>query len=234
MDRTETPRNYNSDKRDREAMHKRNSNMELLRIVAMLSIVAFHIFLHCINVQLTDLNSIAQRGNNWFCHPYFSIELCILAVISPMGQVGNAIFIIISGYFMAHKESIDLTKIAKKLLVQLGFAAVILGLLSIYAYHNVNEFPIKLIQFSSFNGIFWFAGYYFLVIVIARLFLNGFLSKLEKKNYTMFVIVLFALIQFSWSISVIRNLSEGLETVCTGIFLYALGGYIKNMTLLDP
>ena len=38
---------------------KRNSNFELLRICAMLMIVAYHIFVHCVNVQLTDSASIA-------------------------------------------------------------------------------------------------------------------------------------------------------------------------------
>lgn len=111
-------------------MNKRYSNMELLRIIAMLMIIAHHIFAHCINVQLTDLQLITKLGNGWYCHPQFSKKLCMLTVFSPMGQVGNAIFIIISGYFMAHKESIDLTKIAKKLLFQLGFASIVLGIAS--------------------------------------------------------------------------------------------------------
>ena len=32
----------------------RSSNMELLRICAMLMIVAYHIYTHCISCQLTD------------------------------------------------------------------------------------------------------------------------------------------------------------------------------------
>lgn len=202
--------------------------MELLRITAMLMIIAYHIYCHCISGQLTDTNSIQKMGNDWFCHPWFSKRLCLLAVIAPMGQVGNAIFILISGYFMAEKKSIDLTKISRKLLLQLGFASVALGLASIYAYHNITEFPIKLIQFSAFNWMSWYVGYYFIVIVIAKVYLNNFLKNLEPKNYVMFMMVLFALIQFSWSTSVISNLGGGLDTVCTGIFLYSLGGYVKK------
>jgi len=44
----------------------------------------------------------------------------------------------------------------------------------------------------------------------------------------MFLVVLFALLQFSWSVSVISNLGGGLETLCIGVFLYSLGGYIKE------
>ena len=214
-------------------MNKRSSNMELLRITAMLMIVVYHIYVHCINGQLTDTNSIQQMGNDWFCHPWFSKRLCILAVIAPLGPVANTIFILISGYFMAEKESIDLTTISKKLLLQLGFAATALGLASIYAYHNITEFPIKLIQFSAFNGMSWYVGYYFIVIVIAKVYLNRFLKSLEQRNYVMFMMALFALIQFSWSTRVISNLGGGLDTVCTGVFLYSLGGYIKKYNPFD-
>lgn len=59
--------------------------MELLRICAMLMIVAYHIYIHCITCQLTDLQSIQERGNGWFCTPNFSKRLCILALIAPWG-----------------------------------------------------------------------------------------------------------------------------------------------------
>lgn len=207
---------------------KRSSNMELLRICAMLMIVAYHIYCHCISGQLTDLQSIQDRGNGWFCIPYFSKRLCILALIAPWGQIGNAIFLIISGYFMASKDLIDLTKISKKLLFQLGFAACILGIVSIYAFNNITEISIGVIPFSCFNSMSWYIGYYFLVIVLAKLFLNKFLKGLSEKSYLMFLVVLFALLQFSWSVGVISNLCGGLETLCTGVFLYSLGGYIKE------
>lgn len=206
-------------------MKNRNSNMELLRIVAMLMIIAYHIFLHCINIQLTDLQSIADLNNGFYCHMAFYKRLSILAVISPLGQVGNALFLIISGYFMVRKNSIDLANISKKLLSQLGFSVIGLGLLSIIAYFMAS-FPVKLISFQSFNWMSWYIGYYFAVIVIAKLFLNNFLNGLEKNNYKMFLIVLFAIVQFSWSRTLISNLGGGLDTFITGIFLYSIGGYI--------
>lgn len=44
----------------------------------------------------------------------------------------------------------------------------------------------------------------------------------------MFLISLFAITQFSWTVSIIKNIANGLETLITGIFLYTLGGYIKK------
>lgn len=149
-------------------------------MVAMVMIIAYHIFLHCINVQLTDLNSIKELENDWFCQPEFSNQLCRLALIAPMGQAGNAVFMLLTGYFMIEKKSIDLTKISKNLLLQLGFAAVSLGLISIYAYLNVTEYSLKFVQFNAFNWLNWYVGYYFVILVVAKLFLNRFLNGLER------------------------------------------------------
>lgn len=140
--------------------------MELLRICAMLMIVAYHIYVHCISCQLTDLQSM-QRGNGWFCSPNFSKRLCILALIAPWGQIGNAIFLIISGYFVSSKDVIDLTKVSKKLLFQLGFAACVLGLVSIYI-NIITGLSIRVVPFSCFNSGSWYIGYYFLVIVFGK------------------------------------------------------------------
>ena len=53
--------------------------MELLRICAMLMIVAYHIYIHCITCQLTELQSMGV------CAPNFSKRLCILALIDSWG-----------------------------------------------------------------------------------------------------------------------------------------------------
>ena len=165
------------------------------------------------------MQSIQERGNGWFCTPNFSKRLCILALIAPWGQIGNAIFLIISGYFMSSKDVIDLTKISKKLLFQLGFAACVLGLVSIYtSITNITGLSIRVVPFSCFNSGSWYIGYYFFVIVLGKAFLNKILKGLSQKNYLMLLAALFALLQFTWSVSVISNLGGGLETLCTGVF----------------
>ena len=146
-----------------------------------------------------------------------------------MEQAANAIFILISGYFLVNKgEGINLAGISKKLLLQLGFAAMILGTASIVAYNTVKEHSITLIDFNAFNSLSWFVGYYFIVIVFTKLFLNRYLDSLSKKNYMMFLLTLFALLQFEWSRNILARLAGGLEVVLTGVFLYSLGGFIRK------
>ena len=156
----------------------RSSNFELLRICAMLMIVTYHIVCHCVNVQLTDGASIARWGNGWFNTPEFYKKLWILNTIMPFGIVGNALFILVSGFFMVpKKEQITIDNAARKLLLQQGFAAAVLVISSTILYWLTQDIPDRYVGLQSitmFNGMSWFVGYYFAVILAAFLFLNKF------------------------------------------------------------
>ena len=82
----------------------RSSNIELLRIIAMFMIVLYHIVYHCVVVQLTNPASMGRTVIDTFNHPTFYKELLMLNSIQTFGIIGNAIFILISGYFMANRS----------------------------------------------------------------------------------------------------------------------------------
>lgn len=210
----------------------RASNIELLRIVAMFMIISYHIILHCVNVQLVNLASIEKLQNGWFNNPLFYKQLLALALMMPFGLVGNAIFIMISGYFLADKE-IDMLKISKKLLSQLLFAAVTLVVASAIFIRQVStgdvpEALYSYIRIQYFNKMSWFVGYYFIIMLLAFCFLNRFLASLDRKKHLGFLFTILAISQLGWSGSLLDDLAKGLRTVIIGIFLYALGGYIKK------
>lgn len=210
----------------------RASNIELLRIVAMFMIISYHIILHCVNVQLVNLASIEKLQNGWFNNPSFYKQLLALALMMPFGLVGNAIFIMISGYFLADKE-IDMLKISKKLLSQLLFAAVTLVVASAIFIRQVStgdvpETLYSYIRIQYFNKMSWFVGYYFIIMLLAFCFLNKFLASLDRKKHLGFLFTILAISQLGWSGSLLDDLAKGLRTVVIGIFLYALGGYIKK------
>ena len=74
-------------------------------------------------------------------------------------------------------------RISRKLLMQLGFAAV--GLLFatslVYQLSVSNEKGyVSLIDANYFNNAAWFAGYYFTVVVIGKLLLNNILLQFTK------------------------------------------------------
>ena len=199
---------------------ERSSNIELLRIVAMLMIIVYHIWIHCINIQL--------GSGELYNLPIVYKKLFLFSVISPFGQIGNAIFILISGYFLCSKEKINLFNIAKKLLTQNLFATIALIVGSTILYKLFSSVQFVLVTTDYFNTGSWFIGYYFLVIITASLFLNKFLNKLDKKQYISFLIILFAITQFGWVMGIVTSLAGNLKTYILGIFLYSFGGFIKK------
>lgn len=201
---------------------KRSSNFELLRTVAMLMIVVYHIYCHCVNGQLTD------GTNELFSQPLFYKKLLILASIAPLGKIGNAIFILISGYFMVPKKQIDIVKISKKLVFQQLFAATMLTVTSTFVFYLLRIYKIYPLTINVFNSMSWFVGYYFIIILIAKLGLNRYLARIDKKQCLTFLIVLFTATQLSWVEGVLNNLMSGLLVIVTGLFLYSLGGYIRQ------
>lgn len=191
----------------------------------MLGIISHHIIVHSVEIQL----AVSTPDGNHFNYPCFYKSVLILVAYTLLGQVGNAIFILLSGYFTCNDEKkIDLIKVSKKLLTQLAFASILLLLGSQIVHILMPDEYIYLEGPRIFNNLSWYAGYYFVVIVIAGLFLNQWLAKLDEKRYLTFLAVLFGLIQFSWSGGVLEGVIGNGRTVALGIFLYAFGGFLKK------
>ena len=209
---------------------QRSSNIELLRIVAMFMIILFHITCHCVTVQLSDPHSLGRTFTEYFSKPVFHGEILILAFLNTLGIISNAIFILISGYFMANKDkdAINMGSISQKLLLQLGFASLLLACVPPILHLIKPASYIKMYGISIFNGMSWFVGYYFLIMLCGRLFYNDFLAKLDCKKYIAFLVTLFAFTSIGWSRGLAEALAKGLGTICIGLFLYALGSYIKR------
>ena len=116
-----------------------------------------------------------------FCQYCMYKKLLILASVSPMWQIGNGIFILISGYFMANKgKDIDLTKMSKKLLIQMGFTSITLTVMSmIYSFVSQSH-QAKILNFNIFNDMVYrilFCSHCF-----GKSFLNNWISKWNQKN----------------------------------------------------
>ena len=82
--------------------HERESNIELYRIILMLSIIAHHYIMH------SGLLSI-------MCKNPISIKSIFLFIIGAWGKIGINCFVLITGYYMC-KSKISLKKFMKLLL----------------------------------------------------------------------------------------------------------------------
>ena len=166
---------------------QRASNIELMRVIAMIMIITFHITRHSIRDQLVDKSLISLFDiSDCFCHPKFYPQLMFLYLIMPMGKIGNGIFILISGYFMADRR-IDLVRTGKKLIGQMAYMTLVLMFMSytgfLLLYRHAEGVRVNLTNLERFNNNSWFIGYYIMVIIIAGLILNRYLQKWNRKTY---------------------------------------------------
>ncbi len=95
-------------------------------------------------------------------------------------------------------------------------------------YLKMPDIKFNLVKIWDYNDMSWFAGYYFLIMLGAKLFLNKFLNNLEENQYIAFVLSSFAICQLSWSRGLADNLASGISVLITGVFLYSMGGYIRK------
>lgn len=107
----------------------RQSNFELLRIVAMFMIVFYHCTLH----QLDEAWEILQVVP-------FSINYIWTVLIGSWGAVANMIFVIISSWFLVDKEGMHVNK-----LIMLAFQA---WLVSVVITIVVMVFRLETVSFS--------------------------------------------------------------------------------------
>ena len=186
----------------------RLSNFELLRIFAMLFIVAHH---------------FAYHGDFTFTTGIVTIPQLWVQFLAIGGKIGVNLFVMISGYFLIKSKRFKIEKLLK-LWVQLVFYGIIIFL--VLTYTGIAPFKLNLlikgiIPVSS--RLWWFASTYF-VLYLLHPFLNKLLLGLDKKTYLKLLILLFVIWSVIYTIS-LKNF-EG-NHLLWFIFLYALAGYIR-------
>lgn len=210
-------------------MKNRESKYELLRILAMFLIVIHHICMHCIYPQLNDSTIFWRYDNPWFREPIFYPRLLILEIFATAGKVADEIFLLITGFFMVEKERIvNLDRKILNLFGQSVFAALVLVICSFLYSRVVPVSNYKLFSIQDFNTEWWFIGYYILVILVGSFYLNSYLNNITKDKYRLLLCILLALFSLGWIGNMLTDYANGLRVVVCGLFLYALGGYIKK------
>lgn len=97
----------------------RSSNFELLRIIAMLMIVASHYAYYGI-MHSGESDSMLWQGG--------TLSHRILACFLIQGELGVALFFMISGYFLFYKNNVSVFKVALKTVLYsylLGFTLIV-------------------------------------------------------------------------------------------------------------
>lgn len=150
---------------------KRQSNIELLRIVGMLLIISHH---YIVNSGIME--SITLQD-----HP---MKYTFLTAFGMWGKTGINIFILISGYFMC-TSSLTIRRYCKVAFEWIFYNYVIYLIMLTAGYETISPSRIFRLVFSPFiyaNGSGCFTSS-FLMFYLCIPFLNMFISSITKEQY---------------------------------------------------
>ena len=152
---------------------QRNSNLELLRIIAMLFIIAHHL----VTFALDGLPFVADNLNTF-----------VLYFITMFGKMGVNLFIFISAYFMI-KSKFTL----RKLLILGGevyfYSFLFLAIGILFLTPEVLSIPTvgaSLLPIS--HDLYWFVTCY-IVLMLFSPFLNKFINGISKNTFIKVIIL---------------------------------------------
>lgn len=188
-------------------MNERKSNIELLRIIAMIMIVVFHCNYYSLGVPGKEEIISSPLLSFW---RVFAEQICV---------VGVNVFVLISGWF-GIKPSL---KGLCSLLFQVFFWGAIILLIGLVLHLDI---PVK-----SSLMVFWFGGYYWFVIAYIGLYvlspmLNAFIEKASPKQF-LTVLICFFTVEFIYGWFIDSDSFSGGYSIISFVGLYLLARYIR-------
>lgn len=210
----------------------RQSNFELLRIISMLMIVAHHLSVHAcfnpVNYNIVSAENIEAIHFNKM----------LIYLLYPGGQIGVALFMMISGFFVCCKESVSIRKVARQVIFYAFTLTVIFFIVFSYLKFTNNTEVLGIIDLGRpikelvknltaiicrpvTGGAWWFATTYVLIMLVSPL-INRFLNGINKRGF----ILLLATFYILYYVQVTIFGREFVEVIRLLLF-YLLGAFIR-------
>ena len=206
---------------------ERKSNFELLRIAAMLMIVAYHLVCH--GVQRHVL-SVSPTGNRLFQQ-----------FLMPGGDIGVALFFMLTGYFLVGKQRTSVLKVClQTIFYGLALSALFVIMMVIHKLFGVgyafSEFSLteKITQLLRHifvlvsAGNWWFVSAYVLLVLTAPR-INQFLATLNKAGFARLLLVTWF---FFYSCQLVFD--GAYVSLGRAFFFYILGAYCRLFVDCEP
>ncbi|MDD3415823.1 MAG: acyltransferase [Lachnospiraceae bacterium] len=200
---------------DRVNFKKRDSNLELFRIVSMLLIIAHH---YVVNSGLRSL------GGPVYLNP-LSLHSLFLLIWGAWGKIGINCFVLISGYFMC-KSNITAKKFAKLFLEWMFYRVIVNGVFWItgYAAFSVKGLLQILIPITKIGDGFVSA---YIVFFLFIPFLNILIKNINEKQH----IRLLLLCSFTYIfLGTVPFFTVTMNYVSWFIVLYFIASYLRLYT----
>lgn len=187
----------------------RSSNLELYRIIVMLSIVFHHYVVNSGLAPLMDADSMAPRS-------------LFLYLIGMWGKTGINCFVLITGYFMCKKE-ITLRKFLK-LILEVEFYNVVIYLIFVltgYTGISLKELFLTIIPVKGINDDFTSC---YLIFFLFIPFLNQIVGHITKRQHQ--YLLMLSLLTYT-APSIIPGIDVEMNYVSWFIVLFFIGSYLR-------
>lgn len=186
---------------------RRNSAMEILRIIAMFFIIYSHFIPHGATEVLVPELSL----NSFFC------------LTSDIGNIGVVIFVILSGYFSIH-SSFRVKKVFQ-LISQVVFYSVIIYIFTLAT--GIQEFNLKnaiMSLFPTSSQLYWFFTSYIILYIFSP-FINKMLNGFSQSTHLKLIIIMLVL----WCIApTFTGMSFWGNEITQFVMFYCIGAYLRK------
>lgn len=201
------------------SVSKRRSNIELLRIIAMVMIIASHYVSFGVMKTGGDAYTDWAKGS--------ALARLFTSFFAAGGDTGVGVFFIITGYFLSKSEKPrKLNGIVCPVIFYALLGAVINVIYSLLSGMGLSFMElIRAIVLPLSGSTWWFATAY-VVLVLLSPRINGFIGGMEKKKLAAFIIAMW-LIWYCGGYA----LQISLWSIERGVFYYFVGAYFKASDL---
>ena len=198
----------------------RNSSFEILRIIAILFIIAHHFAVHS-GFDFSNLGS----------SPVILFNRTWVNFVAQLGKVGVNLFVLISAFFLSSKTAFKTRKVLF-ILFEMFFFSVIIKVA--FFFVDQKEFSQDLIWalFPFGRNTWWFMTCYLLLYLLHPL-LNLAIHHMPKKMHLFFIVLLFVL----WSVlPTFLGADYGYTSLAWFILLYLAAAYVRiyDLSLKKP
>ena len=153
----------------------RNSSIELLKIIALFFIVLCH------SLPIYRFEGVQElAGYLDLSKTTSDVQQISLVFFSYLGQIGNALFIVPSAYFLLESSAVKKEKIVQYVLDTHVISALFLILFLVIRRHIPSNFIINSLAPTTYY-FYWFVTCYILLYAIHP-WLNIIIEKIDKKS----------------------------------------------------
>ena len=207
----------------------RNSSFELLRIILMILIALSHIQFHTRSLPKFDKKNYERIINN---------NYILLRIISNYGQLGDIIFIMISGYFSIKRLNFHYIKF-----ILISTETYFYHYLFLYLSFKLEKIYPEVEKLKQKNGSLyfpltsilghWFTQNYLLLLIFMPYINTGLLSLSHEQYKTLvkLIIIFYCILKSYYSLYSIESSIFNSTQLIILLLPYIIGGYIRLFDL---